>query len=285
VTWIETSLDETTAAVVPLLQSHAAIILPSHPVNARPPALELTRRFTRYTVATDNHYYVELNGSSFEDYLHRLPRQHRHEIQRKLRRYLRPAATRSSSATTRRRKMRGHSLLWLGPCRRRPIRTGCSGLGCRIRTPSAPSSTSMPRAARCGAICCFIAGSRPLSAIARERATACALSLPGDDPAFAAWSPGIVLVHEMLRSIAGEGHFSVLDFGSGEAQYKRLFATASRLCATVFFFRPSPRHLIKVLAHRGCIAVSDGCTAAAERLGIKSRLKRLLRARAAGRAL
>jgi len=106
----------------------------------------------------------------------------------------------------------------------------------------------------------------------------------GYDPALAAWSPGIVLVHEMVRSLAGEGRFAVLDFGSGEAQYKRLFATASQLCATVFFFQPTLGHLIKVLAHRCCIAGSDRCAAAAARLGIKARLKRLVRARTAARA-
>jgi hypothetical protein len=88
VTRIKTSLDETTTAIVPLLQRHAAIILPSFPVNVRPAPLELTRQYMRYTVATDNHYYIELDRSSFDEYLHRLTRHHRHEIQRKLRRYL-----------------------------------------------------------------------------------------------------------------------------------------------------------------------------------------------------
>ena len=66
VTRIKTSLDETTTAVVPLLQRHAAIILPSFPVTTQPASLELTRRYMRYTVATDNHYYIELGRSSFD---------------------------------------------------------------------------------------------------------------------------------------------------------------------------------------------------------------------------
>src|SRR5438270_6808364 len=88
VTRIETSLDETTTAVVPLLQHHAAIILPSFPITTQPAPLELARWYLRYTVATNNHYYIELDRSSFEEYLRRLSRHHRHEIQRKLRRYL-----------------------------------------------------------------------------------------------------------------------------------------------------------------------------------------------------
>jgi CelD/BcsL family acetyltransferase involved in cellulose biosynthesis len=285
VTRIETSLEETTTAIVPLLQSHGAIILPSHPVDARPPPLELTRRYMRYSVATDNHYYVELDGASFEDYLHRLPRQHRHEIQRKLRRYLQAgrgaiefrgystpqeartffALARALSAKTYQDRLLGLGLPDTDTFRAELYEHAARGTmrGYLLFHRGQPIAFG------------YCAGMRDCLRFV----------FTGYDPAFAAWSPGIVLVHEMLRSLAGEGCFRVLDFGSGEAQYKRLFATASRLCTTVFFFRPSPRHLIKVLAHRGCIAVSDGCTAAAERLGIKSRLKRLLRARAAGRAL
>src|SRR5207237_6575950 len=73
---------------VPRRQRHAAITLPPFPVSARPAPLDLTRRYLRYTLATDNHYYIELDRSSFDEYLRGLSRHHRHEIQRKLRRYL-----------------------------------------------------------------------------------------------------------------------------------------------------------------------------------------------------
>jgi hypothetical protein len=79
----------------------------------------------------------------------------------------------------------------------------------------------------------------------------------GYDPAFGDWSAGIVLIYEALRSAIGEGRFAVLDFGLGEAQYKRVFATGSLCCATVFFFRPTARHLFTVALHRACIAASD----------------------------
>ena len=284
VTRIKTSLDETTTAIVPLLRRHTAIILPSFPVNARPASLELTRRFLRYTVATDNHYSIELDGSSSEDYLRRLPRQHRHEIQRKLRRYL--AA--SGGAV----EFRGYSTPQDAPVFYALARAVSAKtyqdrlLGLGLPDTATFRAELHEHAAR-GMM-------RGYLLFHREQPIAfgyCAgvgdclrFFFTGYDPAFADWSPGIILVHEMLRSIAGEGRFTLVDFGSGEAQYKRLFATGSRLCATIFFFWPSPGHLIKVLAHRGCIAASDGCAAAADRLGIKARLKRLLRARAAARA-
>lgn len=285
VTRIETSLEEATAAIVPLLQSNAAIILPSYPVASPPVALELTRRYLRYTLATDHHYYIELGGSSPADYLQCLPRHHRHEIERKLRRYLQ-----ASGGTL---EFRCYSTLedarkFYALARALSAKTYQDRLlGLGLPETDAFRGELEQHAAR-GTM-------RGYLLLHREQPIAfgyCAgvgdclrFVFTGYDPAFAAWSPGIILVYEMLRSIAGEGLFRVLDFGSGEAQYKRLFATASRLCATVFFFRPTLGHLIKVLAHRGCIAASDGCAAAADRLGIKARLRQLLRARAAARAL
>ena len=80
------------------------------------------------------------------------------------------------------------------------------------------------------------------------------------------------------RSQANGGSACSISARGGTVQAQ--FATAVRQCATVFFLRPTPGHLITVLTPRGCIAVSDGCTAAAEWLGVRARLKRLLRDRA-----
>jgi len=68
VTRIKVPLEETTAAIIPLLLHQAVISIPSHPVSEPPSRLELSRRFIRYVPATNNHYYVELDGS-FEEYL------------------------------------------------------------------------------------------------------------------------------------------------------------------------------------------------------------------------
>ena len=87
VTRIKVPLEETTAAIIPLLLHQAVISIPSHPVSEPPSRLELSQRFIRYVPATNNHYYVELDGS-FEEYLGGLQRRRRYEIQRKLRRYV-----------------------------------------------------------------------------------------------------------------------------------------------------------------------------------------------------
>jgi CelD/BcsL family acetyltransferase involved in cellulose biosynthesis len=101
----------------------------------------------------------------------------------------------------------------------------------------------------------------------------------GYDPAYRDWSAGNVLIAEALRCAIGENRFAIIDFGSGEAQYKRTFATGSLRCATVFFFRPTLRRLVTVAAHRACTIASDVCASVADRIGIKQRLKRHARIR------
>jgi CelD/BcsL family acetyltransferase involved in cellulose biosynthesis len=283
VTRITASLDETTAAIAPLLDRHAAVFVPSHPVRTKAPPLQFTRHFIRYTIETTRHYYIEFDRP-FDQHMRRLPRTHRHEIERKLRRYLdasdggidlRCYATprdarrfyelaRALSVKTYqdrllglglpdtdtfRAELRGHAERgtmrgYLLFDRGQPIAFGyCAGLGDCLR---------------------FV--------------------FTGYDPAAADRSPGIVLVHEMVRSVAAEGRFAILDFGPGEGQYKRLFATASVPCATIYFLRPSPGHLVRALAHRTCTGASDGCGNVADWLGVKAQLRRWLRVRAPARA-
>src|SRR5271166_1701115 len=70
----------------------------------------------------------------------------------------------------------------------------------------------------------------------------------GFDPAFADLSPGIVLTYRALGEAIGEARFSLIDFGSGEAQYKT------------------------VAAHYACAATPDGCSVLLARLGFKERV-------------
>jgi GNAT acetyltransferase-like protein len=279
ITQIKTSLDETTATIVPLLQRHAAIFVPSHPVDTRVPPLKLTRQFVRYTLETANHYFIEFDGS-FDQYLRRLPRPHRHEIQRKLRRYLDASG---GTIEWQRYSTPDEAAHFYELARALSVKTyqhRLLGLGL---PDTAAFRAELREHAERGTLRGYLLFDRrePIAFGYGAGLGQCLrFVFTGYDPAFAARSPGVVLVHEMVRSVADEGRFTVIDFGAGEAQYKRLFATTFRLCATTSFFRPTPAHAAIILAHRACIAASDGCAATARWLGVKDRLKRLLRARA-----
>jgi hypothetical protein len=273
------SLDDNTAAVIPLLRRHGRVALPAHPIAPEPAWLKITRDYLRYVPTTTIHYFIE-PGTSFEDYLQRMPRKYRHELLRKVRR-----STKLSDVAIYLRSYR--SLLEAQEFY--PIACAISRKTYQrklldVGLPETASfETQLLARAERDEVRGYLLfhGERPIAyAYAAVTGDCLRFRYIGYDPAFGAWSAGTVLIYEALRSAIGEDRFAVFDFGSGEAQYKRAFATGSLRCATVFFFRPTARHLITVAAHRACVATSDGCGALLNRLGIKDRVKQYFRTRA-----
>lgn len=99
----------------------------------------------------------------------------------------------------------------------------------------------------------------------------------GYDPEYAAHSVGTVLQWLALESIFAEQRFAFFDFTEGQSDHKRLFATHETRCANVMFVRWSPARLLLLHAHARSDAISAALGRWAERMGIKSRLRRLLR--------
>jgi CelD/BcsL family acetyltransferase involved in cellulose biosynthesis len=282
---LKSSLEENTACVIPLLKRHATVAIPAHPISADPGWLKITRDYLRYVPGVTVHYFIE-PGSSFNEYLHQMPRKHRQELLRKRRRFVEHSGGEIDLRSYRSlpearmfyplacdisRKTYQHKLLDVG-----------------LPETASFEADQLNRAGRDAmrGYLLFHRGTAIAYACGTVMEDCLRFRCIGYDPAFRDLSPGIVLIYEALRSAIGEGCFATIDFGFGEAQYKRAFATGALRCATVFFFRPTARHLIMIAAHRACIAASDACAAIANRLGIKDRIKRHLRTRAvrAGRA-
>jgi len=96
-------------------------------------------------------------------------------------------------------------------------------------------------------------------------------------PEHASHSPGTVLQYLALEALFAEQAFALFDFTEGDGDHKRLFATDSVPCATVLYLRPSPTSLFLLGGHR-LISWSSALTARiVDRLGIKARLRQLLR--------
>ena len=102
----------------------------------------------------------------------------------------------------------------------------------------------------------------------------------GYDPAEAEWSPGTVLQWLALEALFAEGTHRIFDFTEGQSEHKRLFATGSHLCGNVWFLRGSMATHMLVSAHRGMNRLSAAGGALAERWGVRSALRRVLRSSA-----
>jgi CelD/BcsL family acetyltransferase involved in cellulose biosynthesis len=99
----------------------------------------------------------------------------------------------------------------------------------------------------------------------------------GYDPAYMEWSPGTVLQWCALEAIFAERRFTLFDFTEGQSEHKRFFATGSVRCANVFFLRRNLRNLALVLGHMGLESASQHAGALLERIGMKARVKKLIR--------
>jgi CelD/BcsL family acetyltransferase involved in cellulose biosynthesis len=278
-TRLSSSLNESAAAALPLLRCCSAVAFPAYPVSEAPAWLAVSRDYLRYVAATGTYHFIELAGS-FDEYMRRMARRHRHEWQRKLRRFaargggigVRCYSTLAEAdgffalAAAISAKTYQHRLLGVG------------------LPPTAAARDDLLARAKRNAMRGYVLFHRGAAiAYGLAAVTGDCLSFVhiGYDPAFADLSPGNILIYEALRAAFTEKRFALLDFGAGEAQYKRALATGSLTCATVFLFRPTAGRFLTAAAHHACRIVADGGTQLLDRLGAKERIKRHFRTRAA----
>lgn len=103
----------------------------------------------------------------------------------------------------------------------------------------------------------------------------------GYDPKYTPFSVGTVLQWLALEHLFGENRFRLFDFTEGDSDHKRLFATHGVQCANVFFIRASLRNIILLQGQRGMDRLSGSAGELLERMGVKARVKRLIRSGAA----
>lgn len=99
----------------------------------------------------------------------------------------------------------------------------------------------------------------------------------GYDPAYMKHSVGTVLQWLAVEQLYASQRFSSFDFTEGQSEHKRLFATDELPCANLVFVRNRPWLSLTIRAHALANRASTGLGSLAERCGIKSYLKRVLR--------
>jgi CelD/BcsL family acetyltransferase involved in cellulose biosynthesis len=101
----------------------------------------------------------------------------------------------------------------------------------------------------------------------------------GYDPAFSSQSPGTVLQYLALEELFAENRHRLFDFTEGEGEHKEFWSRGFAPCADIYYLRPTARNGALVAGHASLHVASRRAVDVLERLGIKARLKRLLRAR------
>jgi hypothetical protein len=252
-----------------------ALIVYSQPTVEKLPRVTLDRRFLRYVPGHFHHYALSLSGT-FEEYVKALSSKARHELLRKTRKFSTFAAgTLECRIYTRPEEMAEfHTLALSVAC----MTYQAKWLHAAI--PEGPEyRAQLEEEAAEGHVRGFLLfhGGQPIAyGNCLARGGVLDYLQTGYDPEYRKWSPGMVLLHEMLEKLFAEGSFQWLDFGSGDARWKRTYATRDTRCANVYYFRWNIRNVFRVCLHCGTDLLEIAFIRVLERIGLKERLKRLL---------
>jgi hypothetical protein len=107
------------------------------------------------------------------------------------------------------------------------------------------------------------------------------IGTPGYDPAFTDYRIGMYLQMRMTEQLIADPDVRAIDYGLGDAEYKRRFGSESWYEADVLVFAPTPRALAINAVRTAILAAAAGAKAALERAGALERLKRGWRRRLA----
>lgn len=99
----------------------------------------------------------------------------------------------------------------------------------------------------------------------------------GYDPEYVRLSVGTVLQWLALEHLFNEAAFDLFDFTEGQSEHKRLFATHELHCANILFLKRSLWHAALVRVHAAFDGLVSATRDAADRWGLKPRLRRLMR--------
>ena len=117
---------------------------------------------------------------------------------------------------------------------------------------------------------CFVLGHQRSDATFEHRQT-------GFDPAFRDAAPGIYTNILLLQRLYAADRPRIMDFGSGDSDYKRLFSNESLTTANPVLLPRQARFILAHLLYEATAALNNAAVACLERLGVKDWIKRRLR--------
>ncbi|MEO6923676.1 MAG: GNAT family N-acetyltransferase, partial [Bryocella sp.] len=108
---------------------------------------------------------------------------------------------------------------------------------------------------------CFILGSQSRDGTFLHQKT-------GFDPEWRESAPGFNCNIQMLRRLYESDPPKLLDFGSGDADYKRLFATVSKLSASPVLIPRVPRYFMPFMLYAVSAQINEAATVVLDKFGL-----------------
>ncbi|MEM8826615.1 MAG: GNAT family N-acetyltransferase, partial [Pseudomonadota bacterium] len=96
-------------------------------------------------------------------------------------------------------------------------------------------------------------------------------------PEYGRHSVGSILQWDAMERLFAEARYRIFDFTPGDGQHKRQFATNAVRCADVVVLPATVPNRLLIASHRNFVRSVEGVGTALDRLGLKARIKGLLR--------
>lgn len=103
--------------------------------------------------------------------------------------------------------------------------------------------------------------------------------IPGFDPEYSELRVGTYALVQLVESLTSDPDFAVLDFGFGDAEYKRRFGTASWEEESLALFARRPKPLTIGLLRAGIRTTNDAARSALGKAGLSGRMRSAWRRR------
>lgn len=253
------------------------------PVTAVQDAVRISAEYICYVQSQYSHYYIDLH-SDFDAYKSKFSSKTRSTITRKVNRY---AAHCGGALAWRVFKAPDEMPVFHRLARAVSGRTYQEKLLDAGLPDSDDFVHTLRELARLDQVRAFILfdGERPVSYLyCPVQSGVLIYAYLGYDPEYLKLSVGTVLQWLALESLFDEGRFDFFDFTEGQSEHKRLFATHDIRCANILFIRRSLRNRMLVHSHHAFDRLSESIGDGLQRLGLKARIKRILRFGATGAA-
>ncbi len=276
-TALTTDLNQTKPPFDRFSKEVEAFLIRSHPVDRELPRLEYLPQAIRYVPAQYHRYYIDLRGT-FADYLNKFSSKSRSTLTRKVRKFTDYCGGELTWREFRLRQEMGEFYQQAREVSRKTYQE-------RLLNAGLPEDDEFREEI-------FDLADRGLVRgylLYHHQTPIAYLYCPmqdgvlfyrylGYDPEYGNWSPGTVLQFVALEKLFGEGKFRMFDFTEGQGPHKEFFATGCERCADVYYLRRTVRNLLLIRSHSMLKNVSGSIVRYLDRLGLKARIKKLIRA-------
>jgi len=254
------------------------IICMSHPVDGPLPRVTRIGSALRYVPSQYSHYYTSLSGT-FEGYLSKFSPKTRSTLRRKVKRFLELG----DGCYMREYKLAEEMGEFHRLARQVSERTYQEKLFDRGLPVHPHFRADLVRRAEVDAVRGYLLfrWNKPIAYLCCPAVNRILMyNYVGHDPRYEQLSPGTVLQLLAFKSLFQEQAFTAFDFTQGQGAHKKFFGTHELFCADLLYFPNTPSYRFWIAFHAGLDQASARIGHSLNRLGLKTKVRKLVRTHA-----